>query len=143
MTERRTILLAEDDRVLRSQMCLMLGVEYEVVSAKDGAEALALYYQEPERFALVLTDCEMPLMNGIQLTVRLWRQDPQLPVIMMTGGMERADFRGLLQARNFALLWKPFDRLRLKELIECLVAATAAGTCGRRPESSLTNLYIA
>jgi two-component system sensor histidine kinase EvgS len=127
MTERRTILLAEDDGVLRWQMALMLGGEYEVVSAKDGAEALALYLQEPERFALVLTDCEMPLSNGIQLTVRLWRQDPRLPVIMMTGGMERADFRGLLRTRNFALLWKPFDILRLKELIECLLGRDCGG----------------
>ena len=127
MTERRTILLAEDDRVLRWQMALMLGGEYEVASAKDGAEALALYLQEPARFALVLTDCEMPLMDGVQLTVRLWRHDPRLPVIMMTGGIERADFRGLLQTRNFALLWKPFDTLRLKELIECLLGCDCGG----------------
>lgn len=126
MTERRTILLAEDDRPIRDVMALMLGDEFEVVAAKDGAEALALYFQGPSRVALVLTDCDMPLMNGIQLTVRLWRNDPELPVIMMTGGMERADFRGLLQTRNFALLWKPFDTQRLKELIACMLD----GTCG-------------
>ncbi len=121
MTERQTILLAEDDRVLRGQMAMMLGKEFEVIAAKDGAEALPLYLQDPTRIALVLTDCEMPLMNGIQLTVRLWRHDPELPVIMMTGGMERVEFRGLLQMRNFALLWKPFDSRGLKELIECLL----------------------
>lgn len=126
MRERRTILLAEDDGLLRDLMASMLGDEFDVVAAKDGAEALALYFQEPARVALVLTDCEMPLMNGIQLTVRLWRNDPALPVVMMTGGMERADFRGLLQTRNFALLWKPFDTQRLKELIGCMLD----GTCG-------------
>lgn len=126
MTERRTILLAEDDRLNRDVLALMLGDEFDVAAAKDGAEALALYFREPTRFALVLTDCEMPLMNGIQLTVRLWRNDPELPVIMMTGGMERADFRGLLQTRNFALLWKPFDTQRLRELIDCMLD----GTCG-------------
>lgn len=126
MTERRTILLAEDDRMIRDAVSLMLGDEFEVVAAKDGAEALALYFREPARFALVLTDCDMPLMNGIQLTVRLWRHKPALPVVMMTGGMERADFRGLLQTRNFALLWKPFDTQRLRELIDCMLD----GTCG-------------
>jgi DNA-binding NtrC family response regulator len=126
MKERRTILLAEDDGAQRWMMSLMLGEDYEVVAAKDGAEALALYAGEPARFALVLTDCDMPLLNGIQLTVRLWRHEPGLPVIMMTGGMERADFRGLLRTRNFALLWKPFDTRRLKELIACLLE----GTCG-------------
>jgi DNA-binding NtrC family response regulator len=126
MTERRTILLAEDDRQIRDAMALMLGDEFEVVAAKDGAEALALYFQEPSRFALLLTDCEMPLTDGIQLTVCVWRNNPELPVIMMTGGTERADFRGLLQTRNFALLWKPFDTQRLGELIECMLD----GTCG-------------
>jgi DNA-binding NtrC family response regulator len=119
--ERRTILLAEDDTLLRDQMALILDGEYEVIQAKDGAEALARYFQDPARVALVLTDCEMPLMNGIQLTVRLWRHDPELPVVMMTGGMERVDFRGLLQTRNFALLWKPFDSRGLFELIECML----------------------
>lgn len=127
MTERKTILLAEDDRMIRDVVALMLGDEFEVVAAKDGAEALALYFQEPSRVALVLTDCEMPLMNGIQLTVRLWRNNPELPVIMMTGGMERADFRGLLQTRNFGLLWKPFDAQRLKELIACMLDGACAG----------------
>lgn len=126
MTERRTILLAEDDRMIRDAVSLILGDEFEVVAAKDGAEALALYFREPARFALVLTDCDMPLMNGIQLTVRLWRHEPALPVVMMTGGTERADFRGLLQTRNFALLWKPFDTQRLRELIDCMLD----GTCG-------------
>lgn len=126
MAQRRTILLAEDDVLIRDTMALMLEDEFEVVAARDGAEALALYSKVPARFALVLTDCEMPSMNGIQLTVRLWRDNPELPVIMMTGGMERADFRGLLQTRNFALLWKPFDTRRLKELIACMLD----GTCG-------------
>jgi DNA-binding NtrC family response regulator len=121
MMSRRTILLAEDNTLLRDQMALILGGEYEVIQAKDGADALACYFQDPARVALVLTDCEMPLMNGIQLTVRLWRHDPELPVVMMTGGMERADFRGLLQMRNFALLWKPFDSRRLFELLECML----------------------
>ena len=126
MTYRKTILVVEDDGLIREQIGLILGDEYDVILAKDGAEALAIYRRDAGRVALVLTDCEMPELNGIQLTVRLWRQDPELPVVMMTGGTERLDFRGLLEMSNFALLWKPFDSRRLKELIECLIERRGA-----------------
>jgi CheY-like chemotaxis protein len=126
MTYGKTILVVEDDEQIRVQLALILGDEYEVVTAKDGVEAIVRFRQSASKVTLVLTDCEMPVLNGIQLTVRLWRQEPGLPVIMMTGGMERADFRGLLEMSNFALIWKPFDALRLKELIECMIERTGA-----------------
>ncbi|HST52935.1 MAG TPA: response regulator [Pyrinomonadaceae bacterium] len=126
----KTILVVEDDEQIRGQLALILGDEYEVVTARDGVEAITLYRRDAGSVALVLTDCEMPILNGIQLTVRLWRQDPELPVIMMTGGMERADFRGLLEMQNFALIWKPFDSLRLKELIGCMIERTGALAVG-------------
>ena len=130
MSDRKTILVVEDDGLIREQIGLILEDEYDVILARDGAEALALYRREVGRVALVLTDCEMPALNGIQLTVRLWRQDPELPVVMMTGGMKRLDFRGLLEMSNFALLWKPFDSRRLKELIECLTERRGALAAG-------------
>jgi CheY-like chemotaxis protein len=126
MTYGKTILVVEDDEQIREQLALILGDEYEVVTAKDGVEAIVRFRQSASKVALVLTDCEMPVLNGIQLTVRLWRQEPELPVIMMTGGMERADFRGLLEMSNFALIWKPFDAPRLKELIECMIERAGA-----------------
>ena len=45
---------------------------------------------------------------------------------MMTGGMERLSFGGLLEMSNVALLWKPFDSYRLIELIECMVERRGA-----------------
>jgi DNA-binding NtrC family response regulator len=130
MTYEKTILVVEDDEQIREQLGLILGDEYEVITAKDGVEAIVRYRQDAARVALVVTDCEMPVLNGIHLTVRLWRQDPELPVIMMTGGMERADFRGLLEMSNFALIWKPFDSDRLKELIECMIERAGALAVG-------------
>src|SRR5947209_12283333 len=130
MTDRKTILVVEDDETIREQLALILGDEYEVITAKDGVEAIVRFRHNAERVALVLTDCEMPVLNGIQLTVRLWRQNPDLPVIMTTGGMERLDFRGLLEMSNFALLWKPFDSYRLKELIECMTERAGALAVG-------------
>ena len=130
MSYRKTILVVEDDEQIREQLALILGDEYEVITAKDGVEAIVCFKHDAERVALVLTDCEMPVLNGIQLTVRLWRQNPELPVVMMTGGMERLDFRGLLEMSNFALLWKPFDAYRLKELIECMTERAGALAVG-------------
>lgn len=120
MTSKKTILVVEDDELQRGQLEWILRRDYEVITAKDGVEALGAYWRNAGKIELVLTDWEMPVLNGIQLIVRLWRHDPELPVILMTGGLERGDFRGLLETPNMAVLWKPFDSQALGELISCL-----------------------
>lgn len=130
MAYRKTIILAEDYALVREQIGLILGDEYEVLQAKDGDEALAIYKREAGRVGLVLTDCDMPVMDGVQLTSSLRRQDPELPVILMIGGAERADFPALLRQGRVALLWKPFDAIRLKELISFMTERMVAAPAG-------------
>jgi CheY-like chemotaxis protein len=82
---RSRIVLVEDDAPLRSALADILESDhYEVMPAANGAEALSLIYgRQPD---LVLTDLNMPEMNGIELLKRL-RADLstcQLPVVMLT-----------------------------------------------------------
>jgi len=60
------ILIAEDNPVSRKLMEMMLRQEgYEVVSAKDGREALKVFKER--FFPIILTDWEMPEMDGLEL----------------------------------------------------------------------------
>jgi type IV pilus assembly protein PilB len=84
--ERRTrILVAEDDPGLSQILKEILeGENYEVLAASDGREALALVHRT--RPDLVLTDLQMPVMNGLDLLRRLRRDlsTCQIPVVFLT-----------------------------------------------------------
>ena len=82
-----TILLVEDSSFFRSQVSRYLEAEgYRVFSAEDGQAGWNLLRQQADKIQLVVTDVEMPIMNGLELTRKI-KADPalaHLPVIALT-----------------------------------------------------------
>ena len=111
----KTILIAEDEQVLRESVAELLTEEgYQVLQAPDGKAAYDIIVDRP--VDLVLSDIRMPEMDGLQLLARLRQAAPQTPVIMLTayGTVESAV--GAMRAGAFDYLLKPvqFDDLVLK-----------------------------
>lgn len=111
------VLLVEDDRVLRQALCDTLeigGFAYQAVGS--GEEALEAVLKEV--FSLVVSDVNMPGMDGHQLLARLRRQQPQLPVLLMTAhaAVERAVEAMRQGAADY--LVKPFEPKALLNLVE-------------------------
>lgn len=119
------VLLVEDDRALREALAdtlLLAGHDYRAVgSAEEALEAV-----EQESFSLVVSDVNMPGMDGHQLLGLLRARQPQLPVLLMTAhcAVERAVDAMRQGAADY--LVKPFEP---KALIE-LVARHALGVVG-------------
>jgi two-component system, cell cycle sensor histidine kinase and response regulator CckA len=81
-----TILVVEDEPALRSLIELILTeVGYQVLTAADGAEALALISRGEPALDLVITDSIMPRVSGSELVTRLRELRPDTRVIQMTG----------------------------------------------------------
>jgi DNA-binding NtrC family response regulator len=79
----KTILLAEDEELLRTSLAQLLTEEgYDVVQAPDGQAAYELALQRT--FDLVLSDIRMPRMDGVTLLKHLQQIAPQTPVLMIT-----------------------------------------------------------
>ncbi len=110
------VLLVEDDRALREALAdtlLLAGHDYRAVgSAEDALEAV-----EQESFSLVVSDVNMPGMDGHQLLGLLRVRQPQLPVLLMTahGAVERAVDAMRQGAADY--LVKPFEPKALIELV--------------------------
>ena len=108
------ILSVDDSLTIRNMVKSMLESEgYEVVSANDGVEAMEIAREQT--FDLVLSDINMPNMNGISLVSKLRRLDDyvDIPIIMLT--TEDSDFKKN-KAKNFGAsgwLQKPFTQERL------------------------------
>jgi two-component system chemotaxis sensor kinase CheA len=82
-----TILYAEDSNFFRNQVKSVLEEEgYSVIGAEDGAEAWNLLQEHSDEIALVVTDIEMPNLDGYELSEKI-RSDPrysEMPIIALT-----------------------------------------------------------
>ena len=116
------ILVADDNDELRRKLCDLLREQgHEVVAVADGDDALAPLSTRP--FDLLLTDIEMPRVNGFQLLDRL-KADPQLcdlPVIVISGHGELEGIAHCIKMGAEDYLPKPFNRTLLKARVDaCL-----------------------
>ena len=81
-----TILVVEDEERVRALLVHMLeALNYRVLTAANGEEALEVYDGNRDHIALVLTDMVMPVMGGRELQRRLRRRAPELPVVLTSG----------------------------------------------------------
>jgi len=113
------ILAADDSASMRQMVAYTLGnAGHQVVSASDGQEALEIARQR--KFDVVLTDVNMPLMDGITLTREL-RALPDYrftPILMLTteAGVERKQEGKAAGATGWIV--KPFNPEQLVAVIK-------------------------
>ena len=96
---------------------------YQAQTCKDPREALSLLEQNPERIDLVITDLQMPGLDGIELAAELLKINPTLPVVLTSAAMFRMPPERLrsLGIRDFPP--KPWDRGQLFSIIRQALAS--------------------
>jgi len=100
-----TILVVDDDDGVRQIAVMILKLKgHETLAASNGLEALMVYSSYRHDVDLVLTDVDMPGMNGIELANRVRDRDPSKKVLLMSG---RA-VAGIKGADAYPMLAKPF-----------------------------------
>ena len=118
------VLLADDEEMVRIPLAMSLrGAGYDVVEACNGLEAVQEVVGAPERFALVVLDLVMPVMDGREALRRLRAQAPAVPVIICTGYDPSGD--EILAAAD--LLVKPFS---IEEFLTKVAELTGRGAGG-------------
>ncbi|HMR66142.1 MAG TPA: PAS domain S-box protein, partial [Anaerolineae bacterium] len=128
-----TILLVEDDPEVREVIRLMLEtLNYRVLTAETGREALMLYRAWAGQIALVLTDAMMPIMDGFALAAALKAQTPELKVILMSGYLGISEFTAEVKQYIFLHLPKPLDRQQLAQALR----EALAGSCTEKSNDS-------
>jgi len=117
-TGAETILLVEDEQPLRMLVANLLErCGYTVLSAESAKAGLALWEDNRERIALLLTDIVMPDgLTGLELGARLTAQNPGLKVIYTSGyAAEPGKNVSLIEGVNF--LQKPCHPLKLAQVV--------------------------
>lgn len=121
------LLLVDDDTAIVSALAPILGREgFEVVTAGDGAAALALISERT--FAVVVLDVMMPVLDGRETLRRLRAQDASLPVILLTSVGEAGERARALDEGADDYLNKPFDVSELVSRVRAVLRRTSRGT---------------
>lgn len=118
------LLLVEDEPMVRATLARQLKrAGFVVTAAEDGLAGLEAWRASGGDFATVLTDVVMPRMSGTEFARTLLEEEPDLPLVIMSGYTAQSNVRGLLERDNVRFLAKPFTPGSLQALLESLVAS--------------------
>ncbi|MBK9036490.1 MAG: sigma-54-dependent Fis family transcriptional regulator [Myxococcales bacterium] len=104
---RARVLVVDDKENMLKLFAKLLGDAYELVTAGDGARALALVQAQP--FDVIVTDLRMPGADGFEVLRAVKQRQPDAEVIMMTGYATVNDAVEAIKLGAYDYLEKPFD----------------------------------
>ncbi len=117
----RVILIAEDNALFRRLVVTLMRWEgYSVLSVADGHQGLELSRHYPGTIDLLITDVQMPRINGVELCDRLFQDRPGIKVIFLTGAC-MSEFAAL--DASVPVLTKPIDAGFLIRKVRAILAA--------------------
>ncbi|MDD2801354.1 MAG: sigma-54 dependent transcriptional regulator [Methylococcales bacterium] len=137
------VLVVEDDLSLCEALCDTLEIQgYRVMSARNGTEALIKLASG--QFKLVVSDVQMPVMDGLELLANIQHKHAQTPVLLMTAYGTIPKAVEAMQAGACDYLIKPFDANALvSKVAEYVNTDSAASTTLERvvQDESMKKLY--
>ncbi len=115
------VLIAEDDTAVREFVSRALTHDgHEVVTAIDGLEALDVLHSDT--FDLLLTDIVMPNLDGIALALKVAKDFPALPVLLMTGYAAERQRAHNLDVLIHDVITKPFTLRQICDAADDVLA---------------------
>ena len=104
------VLIADDEESMRVLVARAIAMDgHDTVTAQDGAEALEILTRDNGAFDLLLTDIQMPVMDGIALALSAARDYPDLVILLMTGYAAQRERASNLNAIAHDVISKPFS----------------------------------
>jgi len=107
------ILIVDDDDAVRDVLYDLFSEEHMCHAAATAEQALA--FLREQTYDVVMTDISMPGLSGLELLGRLRQEQPDTPVIIISGIGDRTHAEGLKRLGAFDQILKPF---RLEEVEE-------------------------
>jgi two-component system, cell cycle response regulator CpdR len=118
------VLIADDEESMRTLVARAIAMDgHQTVTAQDGAEALEILTCEDGAFDLLLTDIQMPVMDGIALALSAARDFPDLTILLMTGFADQRERASNLNALVHDVVTKPFSVADIRSAVADALAA--------------------
>jgi CheY-like chemotaxis protein len=122
----KRILVADDNKAIRNVVAWFLEfMGFEVALAANGIEALAVFLENS--FDLVLTDLQMPAMDGLSLARHIKERSSSTPVILLTGSDRETVWKKVERSLVDSVIFKPFRLEDLQRTVQAALASNAEG----------------
>lgn len=104
------VLVVDDEDSMRLLVARAIAMDgHDLATAADGAEALERLGSAEGAFDLLVTDIQMPVMDGIALALTAARDFPSLTILLMTGFADQRERASGLSAIAHDVITKPFS----------------------------------
>jgi two-component system, cell cycle sensor histidine kinase and response regulator CckA len=126
VTATETILVVEDEEIVRELVCEVLSAEgYRVSGTDRGSEALRMVREELTSVDLLISDVVMPEMNGAEVARRVREASPRVKVLFVSGYSEKDMADQGLGTLAFEVLQKPFTPTGLTKKVRQILDEAA------------------
>ncbi len=117
------ILVVDDHRILLESICLLLStIENVEVVAKASSGCDALQILENETVDLILTDLGMPIMNGIELTIKVRELYPSKKILVLTASEDAPTIKEAIRSGAMGYVFKSAEKEELELAITTIVS---------------------
>jgi two-component system cell cycle response regulator CpdR len=121
------VLIVDDEDSMRLLVARAIAMDgHDITTASDGAEALEILGGPNGTFDLLLTDIQMPIMDGIALALAAARDFPDLTILLMTGFAEQRERASGLNAIAHDVITKPFSVADIRTAVADALASRKA-----------------
>lgn len=123
----RVLVIDDDEETRTLARAMLVGVGHEVEEAADGNDGLRIFKERPTD--LVITDINMPGMDGHQVIVEFRKLHTRVPIIAISGGGAKAKDDLLLDAAKLGaveVITKPFEFSQLTGAVERAIRRSSA-----------------
>ena len=115
------IFVDDEELIVKVSVKILTNAGYDVLGLSDGREALNVIKKNPTRFSLVISDQNMPHINGLELAKKIRKINPNLKIIICSGytdGIDKSDFGNI---RISKLVSKPITAEELVKIVNKLL----------------------
>lgn len=119
MENGRILVVDDEEKIRKLVKDFLVKKGYEVIEAKDGEEALDLFYDQKD-ISLIILDVMMPKINGYQVLKEI-RETSQIPIIMLTAKVEESDELLGFELGVDEYVCKPFSPKTLVARVEAIL----------------------
>jgi diguanylate cyclase (GGDEF)-like protein len=144
LSDKRTVLVVEDNQMNREMLCELLKDEYNVLEAVDGLDGLEQLKNHYKDLSLILLDVIMPNCDGFEFLKRK-KENPEwetVPVIVMTASDSVTDEIRCLELGATDFVMKPYDIDIVKNrMLSVIRLRESAAMLNMLEKDSLTGLY--
>jgi CheY-like chemotaxis protein len=124
LKENPTILIADDDEIIRQLLKTLLGKHYNVIIARDGLECLAEFHQNKHRIDVVVLDLNMPRMLGKDVIRAMQQERRHVPIVVLCGAMSAEQRLYFMKEGVTSMLQKPVDISLILKAVQSAIYAS-------------------